>query len=89
VLIRGVYAPSVSAKVMGNLKIAVGFAFTGAVVGEFVASSRGMGYLLQFAPSTYNAVLTIALVTLVMGLVLALFALAEKLERRLVRWRDP
>jgi len=89
VLIREVYAPSVTAKVMGNLKIAVGFAFTGAVVGEFVASSRGLGCLLQFAQSTYNAVLTIALVTLVMGLVLALFALAEKLELRLVRWRDP
>jgi NitT/TauT family transport system permease protein len=87
VLIREVYVPSVTAWVMGNLKIAVGFAFTGAVVGEFVASSRGLGYLLQFAQSTYNVSLTMALILLIMAFVLLLFALAERLERRLLRWR--
>lgn len=87
VLIREVYIPSVTAWVMGNLKVGVGFAFTGAVVGEFVASSRGLGYLLQFAQSTYNAALTIALILLIMAFVLVLFALSERLERRLLRWR--
>ena len=88
VVVREVYVPSVAARVMANLKIAVGFAFTGAVVGEFVASSRGLGYLLQFAQSTYNAALTIALVLLIMVLVLFLFFLTERLERRLLRWRE-
>ncbi len=87
VLIREVYVPSVSAWVLGNFKVAVGFAFTGAVVGEFVASSRGLGYLLQFAQSTYNAALTIGLIVIIMGVVLLLFALSERLERRLLAWR--
>jgi NitT/TauT family transport system permease protein len=87
-LIREVYVPSLSAWVVGNLKVAVGFAFTGAVVGEFVASSRGLGYLLQFAQSTYNAGQTIALIVLIMGFVLVLFTLSERLERRLLRWRE-
>ena len=87
VLVREVYVPSVVSWVMGNLKVAVGFAFTGAVVGEFVASSRGLGYLLQFAQSTYNASLSLALVALIMGFVLVLFFLSERLERRLLRWR--
>jgi len=87
VLIREVYVPSVTAWVMGSLKVAVGFAFTGAIVGEFVASSRGLGYLLQFAQSTYNAALTIALIALIMGFVVVLFAASEWLERRLLRWR--
>lgn len=86
-LIQEVYVPSVTTWVMGNFKVAVGFAFTGAVVGEFVASSRGLGYLLQFAQSTYNAALTIALIVIIMAFVLVLFALAERLERRLLRWR--
>ncbi|MBI2185658.1 MAG: ABC transporter permease subunit, partial [Acidobacteria bacterium] len=86
-LIREVYVPSITAWVIGNLKIAVGFAFTGAVVGEFVASSRGLGYLLQFAQSTYNSALTIALIAVIMAFALVLFALAERLERRLLRWR--
>ena len=87
VLVREVYVPSVTAWVLGNFKVAVGFAFTGAVVGEFVASSRGLGYLLQFAQSTYNAALTIALIVIIMTFVLVLFALAARLERRLLRWR--
>lgn len=86
-LITEVYIPSITAWVLGNLKIAVGFAFTGAVVGEFVASSRGLGYLLQFAQSTYNAALTLALIAVIMAFALLLFAAAEWVERRLLRWR--
>jgi sulfonate transport system permease protein len=87
VLLREVYVPSVTAWVLGSLKVAVGFAFTGACVGEFVAATRGLGYLLQFAQSTYNAALTIGLIFLIMAFVLILFFCAEVIERRLLRWR--
>jgi NitT/TauT family transport system permease protein len=86
-LLREVYLPSVTAWILGNLKVAVGFAFTGAVVGEFVAATRGLGYLLSFAQSTYNAALMLAIVTLIMVVVLLIFALAGWLEHRLLRWR--
>lgn len=86
-LLREVYLPSVVAWVLGNLKVAVGFAFTGAVVGEFVASTRGLGYLLSFAQSNYNAALMIALIALIMGFVLLIFGVTGWLERRLLRWR--
>jgi NitT/TauT family transport system permease protein len=86
-LLREVYIPSVTSWILGNLKVAVGFAFTGAVVGEFVASSRGLGYLLSFAQSTYNAALTLALIVLIMLFVLVLFGMAGWLERRLLAWR--
>ena len=86
-LLREVYIPSVTAWVLGSLKVAVGFAFTGAVVGEFVAATRGLGYLLQFAQSTYNAALTMGLIFLIMAFVLLLFVGAEAIEHRLLRWR--
>jgi NitT/TauT family transport system permease protein len=86
-LLTEVYIPSVTAFILGNLKVAVGFAFTGAVVGEFVAATKGLGYLLSFAQSSYNSALMIALVVLIMGFVLAIFALTGMLERRLLRWR--
>lgn len=85
-LVRHVYLPSVAAWVMGNLKVAVGFAFTGAVVGEFVAASRGLGYLLSFAQSTYNSALMLALVLLIMVVVLIIFSVAGRLEKYLLRW---
>jgi NitT/TauT family transport system permease protein len=85
-LVRHVYLPSVAAWVLGNLKIAVGFAFTGACVGEFVAATHGLGYLLSFAQSTYNAALMFALILLILVVVLLIFALAGRLERHLLRW---
>ena len=85
-LVRHVYLPSVAAWVLGNLKVAVGFAFTGACVGEFVAASRGLGYLLSFAQSTFNSALMMAIVFLIMVVVLVIFALAGRLEKYLLRW---
>jgi len=85
-LVRHVYLPSVAAWVLGNLKVAVGFAFTGACVGEFVAASRGLGYLLAFAQSTYNSALMFALILLIMVVVLVIFAVAGRLEKYLLRW---
>ncbi len=85
--LREVYLPSVTSWIMSNMKVAVGFAFTGAVVGEFVAASRGLGYMLTFAQSTYNVSLTMALIVLIMVFVLMLFAVAGALENRLLRWR--
>jgi NitT/TauT family transport system permease protein len=85
-LVRHVYLPSVAAWVLGSLKVAVGFAFTGAVVGEFVAASRGLGYLLSFAQSTYNSALMLAIVLLIMVVVILIFALSGLLEKYLLRW---
>ena len=85
-LVRHVYLPSVTAWILGNMKVAVGFAFTGAVVGEFVAASQGLGYLLSFAQSTYNSALMLALVLLIMVVVLVIFAVAGRLEKHLLRW---
>ena len=85
-LVRHVYLPAVTAWVLSSMKIAVGFAFTGAVVGEFVAASRGLGYLLSFAQSTFNAALMLALVFLIMVVVLLIFAISGRLEKYLLRW---
>ncbi len=85
-LVRHVYLPSVAAWVLGNLKIAVGFAFTGACVGEFVAASRGLGYLLSFAQSSFNAALMFALILLILVVVLVIFSVSGRLERYLLRW---
>jgi NitT/TauT family transport system permease protein len=85
-LVRHVYLPSVSVSVLSNLKVAVGFAFTGACVGEFVAATRGLGYLLSFAQSTYNSALMFALIVVILVVVLAIFWIAGRLEKRLLRW---
>jgi NitT/TauT family transport system permease protein len=85
-LVRHVYMPSVMTWVLSSLKVAVGFAFTGACVGEFVAATHGLGYLLSFAQSTYNSALMFALILLILIVVMLIFAIAGRLERYLLRW---
>jgi NitT/TauT family transport system permease protein len=51
-----------------------------------VAATRGLGYLLSFAHSTYNAALMFALILLILVVVMLIFAIAGRLERRLLRW---
>lgn len=87
-LLREVYVPSVMAWVFSSLRITVGFAFTGAVVGEFIASSRGLGYLLNFAQNSYNASLMMATVGLIMAIIVALFAVLSRVERRATLWKQ-
>ena len=56
------------------------------IVGEFVAASRGLGYLLSFAQSTYNSALMFALIVLILIVVLLIFWAAGRLEKYLLRW---
>src|SRR3712207_7951662 len=60
-ILREVYLPFVTAWIMGNLKVALGFAFTAACAGEFVGALRVLGYLMAFSQSYYNAALMMAI----------------------------
>jgi NitT/TauT family transport system permease protein len=81
------YIPTVLTWVFSSLRVAVGFAFTGAVVGEFVGSSSGLGYLMNFAQGSQNASLMMATVVVIMAVIAVLFAVFERLERRLLAWK--
>jgi len=86
-LLRHVYVPSAMSWVFASLHNSVGLAFVGAVVGEYLGSSRGVGYLILQAEGTFdiNAVFAGILVLTVFALLLDwLVTLAE---RRLLVWQ--
>jgi NitT/TauT family transport system permease protein len=87
-LLREVYVPSVLAWVFSSLRVTVGFAFTGAVVGEFIASSRGLGYLLSFAQNSFNSSLMLATVAIIMVVIALLFVGLAWIERRAMVWKQ-
>src|SRR5471032_1720468 len=53
-LLRHVYLPSAMSWVFASLHNAVGLAFVGAVVGEYLGSSQGVGYLILQAEGTFD-----------------------------------
>ncbi len=63
-----------------GLRIAVVYAPTGAVIGEWVGASRGLGYLMLMANARLQTPLMFAALALVVALVLGLWALAARLD---------
>ena len=70
-LLRHVALPSATSWVFSSLHTSVGLAFVGAVVGEYLGSSRGVGYLILQAEGTFDINTVMAGI-----LVLTAFALA-------------
>lgn len=87
-IILNVYVPSVAAWIFSSLRLTVGFAFTGGIVGEYMASSRGLGYMLNFAQNSQNADLMLSTVVLIMAIIMLIFALLGRLEARALIWRE-
>ena len=86
-LLRHVYLPSAMSWVFSSLHTSVGLAFVGAVVGEYLGSSQGVGYLILQAEGTFdiNTVMAGILVLTVFALVLD--ALVGRVERKLMKWQ--
>ena len=86
-LLRTVYLPSATSWVFSSLHTSIGLAFVGAVVGEYLGSARGVGYLILQAEGTFdiNTVFAGIVVLTVFALVLD-FAVAV-IEKRLMKWQ--
>src|SRR6187431_3409499 len=86
-LLRHVYLPSATSWVFSSLHTSVGMAFVGAVVGEYLGSSRGVGYLILQAEGTFDINTVMAGILVLTGFALLLDALVGRIERRLMKWQ--
>jgi len=74
---------------LGGLKVGVTLSVIGAVVGEFVGSDRGLGFLVNLARGLFDTPLMFVALFTLMAIALSLYGLVSILERRLLRWRFP
>lgn len=86
-LLRHVYLPSATSWVFSSLHTSVGLAFVGAVVGEYLGSASGVGYLIQQAEGVFDINTVMAGILVLTGFALALDAAVGRIERRLMKWR--
>ena len=81
-----VRTPAALPQIFAGFKIAICLAVVGAVIGEFVGSDKGLGYLLLTATGSLDGTLIwAALFVLIFGGV-ALFAIVSKIERLVIPW---
>jgi NitT/TauT family transport system permease protein len=86
-LLRSVYLPSATSWVFSSLHTSVGLAFVGAIVGEYLGSARGVGYLILQAEGSFDINTVFAGILVLTGFALVLDMLVGRLEKRLMKWR--
>jgi NitT/TauT family transport system permease protein len=86
-LLRHVYLPSALSWVFASLHNSVGLAFVGAVVGEYLGSASGVGYLILQAEGVFDINTVFAGILLLTGFALVLDWVVGLVERRLMVWQ--
>jgi len=86
-LLRYVYLPSATSWVFSGLHTSIGLAFVGAVVGEYLGSSRGVGYLIQQAEGVFDIDTVFAGILVLTVFALVLDFIVTRVENRLLVWR--
>ena len=86
-LLRHVYLPSATSWVFSSLHTSVGLAFVGAVVGEYLGSAAGVGYLILQAEGLFDVNTVFAGILVLTAFALILDGVVTRVERRLMRWQ--
>lgn len=86
-MVRHVYLPAVLTWIFSSLRVSVGFALIGAIVGEYVASVRGIGRIIAFAESMFNSKEVLAGLFLLMFLIAGIDIPLRWAEKRFSQWK--
>lgn len=86
-LLRTVYLPSATSWLFSSLHTSVGMAFVGAVVGEYLGSSAGVGYLILQAEGVFDVNTVFAGIVVLTISALLLDAVVSVIETRLLKWQ--
>jgi NitT/TauT family transport system permease protein len=86
-LLRHVYVPSAMSWVFASLHNSVGLAFVGAVVGEYLGSAKGVGYLIHQAEGFFDMNTVVAGILLLTAFALLLDWAVGLAEKRLMVWQ--
>jgi len=78
--------PQAMPAIFSGLKVSVTLAVVGAVVGEFVGSNSGLGYVLQKANGTFDLPLMFAALVILSMIGVLLFLVLELIERWVLPW---
>ena len=86
-LLRHIYLPSAMSWVFSSLHTSVGMAFVVAVVGEYLGSAKGVGYLILQAEGVFDINTVFAGILVLTAFALVLDYIVTKVEARLLVWR--
>ena len=80
--------PSSIPVIIAALKVNVGLSLVGTIVGEFLVSRAGLGFLIVYGGQVFNMSLVMSSVILLSGVSVILYYLVSRLEEYVVKWRQ-
>jgi NitT/TauT family transport system permease protein len=86
-LARHVIIPSALTWILSSLHSSFGFALIGAVVGEFIGSTQGLGYLIAQAQGSFDTTGVFAGMVILSFTALIADWIVSRLEKRFIAWR--
>jgi NitT/TauT family transport system permease protein len=82
-----VIVPAAAQQIFLGLRTAVPYAVIGAVIGEYIGASEGLGYFILYASQTYDAPSLFAGIIILVAIVFAANFGLNWLEGQVIRWR--
>ena len=86
-VIAKVIVPSAMSWMFAGLRVSVPYALIGAVIGEMVASNKGLGYLVQFSGAQFDTAGVFAVLIVIALLAMTLNFLVDAVQNHLEQWR--
>ncbi|SHK59603.1 NitT/TauT family transport system permease protein [Pseudonocardia thermophila] len=86
-IFRTVILPAATPLIVLGLKLSIPFALIGAVIGEFIASSAGLGYQIKLASNTYDTAGTMAGIFVLMVVAVLIDLVLNRIARRVLFWQ--
>jgi NitT/TauT family transport system permease protein len=86
---RKIYTPCALPSIFAGLRLSLVFALFGVVASELIASSEGLGYIVQTDANEFNMAGVYGIVLLVMAIGVIINAVVRAAERGLLRWTPP
>ncbi len=80
--------PAALPYIFSGLKVSITLSVIGAIVGEFVGSDKGLGYLILVANSDMDSALLMAVLVVLAFIGFLLFQIVCFLERKLMPWHE-
>ncbi len=79
--------PAISPYVFTGLRTSIPFAVIGAIVGEFVAATEGVGFFIRMSAGIFRTADVFVGIIILMVMVIIMDKIAEAVERRALRWQ--
>lgn len=83
--LRKLIIPSSLPALISTLKVAVGLAWIGSIMGEYVASEAGLGYLINYGRQVMNLDLVMASTIILCALAGGMYAIVALIEKIVVK----